>query len=161
MSSSSIPQLSSSSSAHPSVPLKDLEKLAGQSNFLRWRSTIQKVLKYQKVVEITKNKQETPTTDVEADALEMKNLQALLTMQATISLDQQYLISECETANQAWTNLHDAFDRQNTISSFYRMRLMHDQDKQRTIPYLITFFIRFMKTMSLRLLCSSHLSIPL
>ncbi|RPB29286.1 hypothetical protein L211DRAFT_845271 [Terfezia boudieri ATCC MYA-4762] len=147
MSSSQNPESSSASGSQntlppgsqnvlPSVSLKDLEKLAGQSNFLRWRSTIQKVLKYQKVLDITKTKQEMPTSDAAADALEMKNLQALLTMQATISLDQQYLISECETANQAWTNLHDAFDRQNTISSFYQMRLMNDlrQSENDTIP---------------------------
>ncbi|KAF8443363.1 hypothetical protein BGX38DRAFT_1200462 [Terfezia claveryi] len=64
-----------STSVLPSVPLKDLEKLAGQSNFLRWRSTIQNVLRYQKVLDITKNKQENPTTGAAADALEMKNLQ--------------------------------------------------------------------------------------
>lgn len=125
---------SSSSTTLQSVPLEDLEKLTGQSNFLRWRSTIQKLLKYHKVLEITKNKQETPPTEAAADILDMKNLQALLTMQATISLDH-----ECETANQAWTNLHDAFD---SISSFYQMKLMNDlrQSENDTIPEYIHRF---------------------
>ena len=63
-------------------------------------------------------------------------------MQGTIVKEQQYLISNCETAFEAWNNLHNAFDKQNTISSFYQIKAMHDlkhSDNTNIIEYIQTF----------------------
>ncbi|KAF8444363.1 hypothetical protein BGX38DRAFT_1197230, partial [Terfezia claveryi] len=111
------------------------------SNFLRWWSTIQKVLKYQKVLDITKTKQETLTSNAAAaDALEMKNLQALLTMQATISLNQQQ--SENDTIpdyvyqySTLWTQTHSRFSNSTDVLSKV-LKPVYEDDTFKTAMFL-------------------------
>ena len=65
-------------------------------------------------------------------------------MQGTIIKEQQYLISNCVTAFEAWTNLHNVFDKQNSISSFSQIKAMYDlkhSDNSNIIKYIQIFGI--------------------
>ena len=126
-SSSALPEMTTSPEIiSSSYSLKDIEKLEGQSNFGRWRATMRKILDLEELLEVTLSEHEIPIDPVSRKVLKKRNLNALLLMQGTIVKEQQYLISNCETAFEAWTNLHNAFDKQNTISSFYQIKAMHD-----------------------------------
>ena len=126
-SSSTIPEMSASSENMSSTySLKDIEKLEGQSNFVRWRATIRKILDLEDLLEIAITEQEIPIDAVSKKVLKKRNLNASLLIQGTIVKEQQYLISNCKTAFDAWSNLYNAFDKQDTISSFYQIKAMHD-----------------------------------
>src|SRR5258706_128161 len=126
-SSSAAPVLSSSSeNMTSSFSLKDKEKLEGQSNFVRWRATMRKILDLEDHLEITVTEQIEPIGMNDKKVLKKRNFNASLLMQGTIVKEQQYLITNCVTSFDAWTNLHNPFDKQNTISSFYQIKAMHD-----------------------------------
>jgi hypothetical protein len=144
--SSAQPEMSASPEIiSSSYSLKDIEKLEGQSNFVRWRATIRKILDLEELLEVTISEQAIPVEAAHRKTLKKKNLNASLLMQGTIVKEQQYLISNCETAFAAWTNLHNAFDKQNTISSFYQIKAMHDLKHSDNIS--ITEYIQMFGTM--------------
>ena len=125
-----------------SFSLKDIEKLEGQSNFVRWRATMRKILELEDLLEITIKEQVEPNALINKKVLMKRNFNASLFMQGTIIKEQQYLISNCNTAFEAWTNLHNVFDKQNSISSFYQIKAMHDlkhSDNSNIIEYIQTF----------------------
>jgi len=102
--------------------LDKLEALTGQSNFTRWRTTIKRVLKMKKLLDLTVSKQPEPTEADEKLSFELKNIEAVLIMQQLIATDLQWVIQECNTAHEAWTSLHAKYEPSNTITSIYQFK---------------------------------------
>src|SRR5258706_13183725 len=94
----------SNESMTSSFSLKDIEKLEGQSNFVRWRATMRKILDLEDLLEITVTEQVEPASANDKKVLKKRNFNASLLMQGTIVKEQQYLISNCVTSFDAWTN---------------------------------------------------------
>jgi hypothetical protein len=103
---------------------------------------MRKILDLEDLLEITVTEQIEPVSANDKKVLKKRNFNASLLMQGTIVKEQQYLISNCVTSFDAWTNLHNAFDKQNTISSFYQIKAMHDlkhSDNTNIMEYIQTF----------------------
>jgi len=78
----------SSENMTSSYSLKDIEKLEGQSNFVRWRSTMRKILELEDLLEITIKKQEEPQALIDRKVLMRRNFNASLLMQGAIVKEQ-------------------------------------------------------------------------
>ena len=105
-------------------------------------ATMRKILELKDLLEITIKKQVEPNALINKKVLMKRNFNAFLLMQGTIIKEQQYLISNCTTAFEAWTNLHNAFNQQNTISSFYQIKAIYNlkhSDNSNIIEYIQTF----------------------
>ena len=100
------------------------------------------ILALENLLDITAQNKEELVDEAGKKALMKRDLAPVVTMQASIITVEQYLVSDYLAAYDAWKKLHNAFDRQNTIPSFYQMRLMHDlrHSEDISIPEYIQIF---------------------